>query len=207
MRFFSSHTIANSSKPPIQSQTQRPFMPLMIRPLPIQQSNETGTPNLPPVQYQNEPPKKVKWGEPTWFLLHTLSVKIKDADFYRIKHELLNRVYAICVNLPCPDCANHAKTYLDNINFNAIQTKEDFKKMLHAFHNEVNQRKGYPYFPYEQLNEKYSLAITVNIIRNFMVHFSDRNRSIKLLATDLHRTRLCASLKEWFNENITCFDP
>jgi hypothetical protein len=109
--------------------------------------------------------------------------------------------------LPCPDCANHAKTYLDGINFNTIQTKNDFKKLFHTFHNVVNQLKGYDFFPYERLDEKYSNAITTNIIQNFMIHFSDRNRSLKLLATDLHRQRLCESLKMWFNNNIMYFNP
>ena len=236
MRFFSSQTLANTNyyaqqppQPPQIQQTQqstlqlqrplqqpqqqpqqlpphqlRTFSPFQIKipmPPPVQ-PHQQGT----PVNYPNDPPKKVKWGEPTWFLLHTLSVKIKESEFMRIKHDLLNRIYAICVNLPCPDCANHSKFYLDNINFNAIQSKEDLKHMLHAFHNEVNKRKGYPYFPYEEVDEKYSKAITVNIIRNFMAHFSDRNRSIKLLATDLYRANLCNELKGWFNQNIMAFE-
>jgi len=178
-------------------------MNIIVRPLPQQLQ----TVQQPVVNITSDPPKKVKWGEPTWFLFHTLSVKIKESEFPKIRVDLLNQIYSICTNLPCPDCANHAKTYLDGINFNAIQTKDDFKKMLHTFHNEVNKRKGYAYFPYEQLNEKYSLAITSNIIQNFMTHFSDRNRSIKLLATDLFRARLCISLKEWFNQNIHLFAP
>jgi len=155
---------------------------------------------------QQNTPKKVKWGEPTWFLLHTLSIKVKESEFTNIRADLLNRIYAICTNLPCPDCANHAKIYLDGINFNTIQTKESLKMLLYTFHNSVNKRKGYPFFPYDKLDEKYSLAITNNIIRNFMVHFSDRNRSLKLIAGDLHRSQLCVLLKNWFNENISCFD-
>lgn len=149
---------------------------------------------------------KVKWGEPTWYLLHTLSIKIKDHEFAIIRKELLDTIYAICINLPCPDCANHAKAYLDSINFNTIQTKESLIKMLHHFHNTVNRRKGYAYFPYEEVNEKYSKAITVNIIRNFIAHFSDRNRTIKLLASDLYRANLCERLKLWFNENFHRFE-
>ena len=232
MRFFSSQTLANTNYyaqqqpqpqiqqpqhqqpqslqllqslplplPPHQLRTFSPFQIKIPMPPPVQPHQQEK-----PINHPNEPPKKVKWGEPTWFLLHTLSVKVKESEFQRIKHDLLNRIYAICVNLPCPDCANHAKFYLDNINFNAIQTKEDLKHMLHAFHNEVNKRKGYPYFPYEEVDEKYSKAITVNIIRNFMAHFSDRNRSIKLLATDLYRANLCNELKGWFNQNIVLFE-
>jgi len=200
MKFFSSQTIANTNSQTIgrtfympmkQVVTQQPVIPISEQP--IQQPVENA-------------PKKVKWGEPTWFLLHTLSVKVKESEFKRIRIELLNRIYAICINLPCPDCANHAKHYLDGINFNTIQTKEDLKLMLYNFHNAVNKKKGYSFFPYDQFNEKYSLAITNNMMRNFMVHFSDRNRSLKLLASDLHRTQLCESLKTWFNQEISCFE-
>ena len=197
MKLFSVQTIANKT----QTRNNTFLMPIMYtRPtiVPIEQ---------PVPQIVADPPKKVKWGEPTWYLFHTLSVKIKDAEFARIRTELLNNIYTICVNLPCPDCANHAKMYLDNVNFNAIQTKDDLKRLMHEFHNSVNKRKGYPYFPYDQIDEKYSLAVTNNIIVTFMYYFSDRNRSIKLLATDLHRSRLCIALKEWFNKNIQCFNP
>lgn len=197
MKFFSAQTMATTNTPQQRIMT----MPIRMSSLPqqIQQYQQ-------PIQQQTPSVGKVKWGEPTWFLFHTLSVKIKDSEFPKIRPSLLNHMYAICINLPCPDCANHAKAYLDGVNFNSIQTKEQFKRLFYSFHNEVNRRKGYPLFPYEELDEKYSKAITRNIILNFMAHFSDRNRSIKLLASDLYRQQLCKVLKEWFNENITVFD-
>jgi hypothetical protein len=198
MKFFSSQTIANTNN---QINGRIFYMP--IKPVILPQAVTTTISEKPHVE---NVPKKVKWGEPTWFLLHTLSVKVKESEFKNIRIDLLNRIYAICTNLPCPDCANHAQKYLDNINFNTIQTKEDLKMLLFIFHNHVNIKKGYPLFPYEKLDEKYSLAITNNIIKNFMVHFSDRNRSLKLLAGDLQRSQLCIILKNWFNEKITCFD-
>jgi hypothetical protein len=78
--------------------------------------------------------------------------------------------------------------------------------MLYIFHNIVNKRKGYPLFSYDQLDEKYSKAITMRIIQNFMIHFSDRSRSLKLLPTDLYRQRLYEQMKIWFNNNISAFD-
>lgn len=197
MKLFSVHAIANKNT----TNNNSYMMPIMYTKPVIHQIPES----LP--QAPVDPPKKVKWGEPIWYLFHTLSVKIRESEFQKIRTELLNHIYIICVNLPCPECANHAKLYLDNINFNAIQTKEDLKKMLHEFHNSVNKRKGYAFFPYEQVDQKYSLAITNNIIVSAMTHFSDRNRSIKLLASDLYRSRLCVMLKEWFNQNIHCFEP
>ena len=203
MNFFSIQTIASSNSTP-----KKIFMmPLRVNPVvPV-------VPVAPVVPVSVAPNTisssngKIKWGEPTWFLFHTLSVKIKDSEFGTIRMGLLNYMYAICINLPCPDCANHAKTYLDGVNFNNIQTKEQFKKLFYNFHNEVNKRKGYPFFPYDQIDEKYSKAITGNIIRNFMVHFSDRNRSLKLMPNDLYRQNLCKALKNWFNETITAFEP
>jgi len=202
---FSSQTIANTNSQIVNRQY---YMPIKQT---IRYNTVSQVYQQPQQQIQTQvppenPPKKVKWGEPTWFLLHTLSVKVKESEFKNIRIDLLNRIYAICINLPCPDCANHAKIYLDNINFNTIQTKEDLKVLLYNFHNDVNKKKGYPYFPYGELDEKYSAAITVNIIRNFMFHFSDRNRSLKLLAGDLQRSHLCGLLKKWFNEKISCFD-
>ena len=201
MRLYSSTTMASGNinqNPPIM------MMNMYRRPTP----NQNPTPN--PIHNPIPPSatvKKVKWGEPTWFLFHTLSVKLKESAFSAIREDLLNNTYAICCNLPCPDCANHAKIYLDGINFNTIQTKEDYKRMMFQFHNSVNKRKGYPQFNYADLEAKYSMAITKNIIQNFMVHFQDRNRSIKLIASDLHRAQLSIVLKKWFNSVIQSFDP
>ena len=199
MRLYSSSTIAskNTSSQPIM------FMSMKRTNIPPPKKEPINIPS------QNPPEQvyKVKWGPPIWFLFHTLSVKVKESDFSKIRTELLNNTYAICCNLPCPDCANHAKTYLDSINFNMIQTKEDYKRMMFQFHNVVNKRKGYPQFDYGELDAKYSLAITNNIIQNFMIHFQDRNRSIKLIASDLHRVQLSNVLKQWFNNIIQSFDP
>lgn len=160
-----------------------------------------------PVPVEEEPKKKMIWGAPIWYLFHTMAEKVKDDSFPSIRHEILNNIYAIAVNLPCPICSTHAKEYLDRINFNVIQTKNDLKNMLFQFHNEVNKRKGYNLFPLAELDEKYSKAVTVNIIQNFLIHFQDKHRSPKLIASDLQRTHIASKLKEWFLKNIGHFEP
>jgi len=203
LNIFSAQARATSNIPTQQIR----MMPMrMIMPRPLQQSSQQPLNPIPPPP-SNTTEKKVIWGEGIWNLLHTLSVKVKETDFLRIRVELLNHIYGICTNLPCPECSNHAKTYLDGINFNTIQTKVDLIKLLHAFHNDVNYRKGYPFFPYEQVEEKYSKAITGKILQVGMVYFSDRIRSKKLLASDLYKSRLTQELKNWFNTNINCFYP
>ena len=205
MNIFSLQTRANGVSSIPSSSSKNMFMSIQPRnmvfnsKLPSQIPPQIGipTPVIP----------KVKWGEPTWFLFHTLSVKVKDSEFQNIRQDLLNRIYAICTNLPCPTCSEHAKNYLNGINFNSIQTKDDLKKMLHTFHNSVNERKGYPIFPYEEFESKYSLAITNNIIINFMKYYSDRSHNIKLVAGDMIRFQLCDTLRVWFNKNIHMFNP
>ena len=155
----------------------------------------------------SDPPKKMLWGEPTWFLLHTLSHKIDDTKFQEIRPELLNIIFTICSNLPCPDCAEHAKMYLAQRQFlTTIQTKTDLKNAMFSFHNEVNKRKGMPIFQYAALDDKYSKAVTINIIYNFMNHFVKKSKSIRMIANDNYRERVATTLKQWFNSNIRYFD-
>jgi len=152
-------------------------------------------------------PKKMIWGEPIWFLFHTMAEKVKPDSFSIIRKELLDTIYAICKNLPCPTCAEHASTYLNGINFNNIKTKEELKQIFFEFHNEVNRKKGLPIFLYSDLDDKYSKAITVNIINNFMIRFKDKHKSIRMIANDFHRSNLVIVLKEWFTKNLQHFDP
>lgn len=160
---------------------------------------------IPIVQPEEPEKKRMIWGPAIWFLFHTLAEKVKEESFSSIRIELLNNIYSICVNLPCPMCSTHAKEFMDKINFNTIRTKEDLKHMLFQFHNNVNLRKNIALFPKEQLDEKYSKAVTINIIQNFIHHFSDRYRSPKLIANDLMRSRIVLILKEWFSKNLQHF--
>jgi hypothetical protein len=179
----------------------------------VTQKMATQPPSEPVAEKNIEEPKvekgkkkPMKWGQPTWFLFHTLAEKVKDEYFADIRVELLNIIYTICCNLPCPDCAKHATEYMNSINFNTIQTKQDLQLMLFNFHNEVNRRKKFPEFSIEKLNATYSLANTVNIIHNFMPYFEDRTGSMRLIADNLHRSRVALQLKAWFNKNITYFN-
>ena len=85
--------------------------------------------------------KEMLWGEPTWFLFHTLAEKIKEEEFLNLRFELLGYIKKICGNLPCPTCAQHATKYLNGVNFNTIQTKKDLQFMLFSFHNDINKKK------------------------------------------------------------------
>ena len=162
--------------------------------------------NEQPLVVPQNNPNKIRWGPPTWFLFHTLAHKIKDEYFSKIKTEFLTNIVTICRNLPCPKCADHATEYMSKLNLSAIQTKDDLKNMLFKFHNDVNVRTGAPLFEYNDLNDKYNSAITINIIQNFFVFFKDKSFNVTAIANSMHRDRITATLMVWFQNNIQYFD-
>ena len=173
----------------------------------VQVQVQTQSQSQAQLQAQVQPqPKKMKWGEPTWILFHTLAEKVKDEYFSQIRIDLLNTIYTICANLPCPDCAEHAIAYLNGINFKTIQTKEQLKYMLFSFHNTVNAKKEFTIFPISELDIKYSQMNLIQTIYTFMPFFQDKSKSIRMIANDFHRARVAEQLKIWFNTNIIYFD-
>lgn len=147
----------------------------------------------------------IKWGEPFWNLFHVLAEKIDEKYFHNIRTEILNVIYTICSNLPCPECTKHAVNYLNNINFNTIHTKEDLKVMLFNFHNNVNMRKQYPLFPRHILEEKYSCANTLNTVNMFLHEFSRKQKSFHLISDNMQRKQQQQYLHTWFQQNIHMF--
>ena len=131
--------------------------------------------------------------------------KVNENDFSKIRKSLLDTIYVICSNLPCPDCANHAKQYMDGINFDTIVSKDQLKNLLFQFHNSVNVRKGVPLFHRDQLDPLYSRGNLINIIQIFMGHFRDKHRSIRMIANDFHRSKIADKLQVWFQTNIQYF--
>ena len=164
------------------------------------------TNEIAPLELTKSAENKMTWGEPTWLLLHTLAEKVKDSYFYQIRVDLLNTIYSICSNLPCPMCAEHAIDYLKTSNFYKIATKNDLKMFLCIFHNVVNKKKNFPLFDINSLNDKYSAAATIPIIYNFLNHFQKRSKNLKMLANDMYRQRVINGIKQWFSTNIIYFD-
>ena len=190
-----SHSIAPS--PPISAYHSRP-------PVYMRNSAPVAPPPLPePVAPAKKP---MKWGEPTWFFFHTLAEKIKPEYFNESKEEVFEIIKLVCGTLPCPNCAQHAKEYMQKIHFQNIRTKEDLQIMLWNFHNEVNKRKGFAIFPIEKLSEKYSTAVTRKIIQFFLYHHEDKHASFRMIADDYYRSQISANLRVWFIKNIHIFE-
>lgn len=163
-------------------------------------------PNIINQVIKEDRPKTMKWGQPTWFFLHTMAHKVKPEYFPQIRREFLDIILKICNNLPCPDCATHATRYMQGVNFDTIVTKQHLIDLLFRFHNSVNIRKSYAQFDYSDLHAKYSSAITINIIHNFIQHFEQRMYSARVSAHNFHRGLAIVQIKQWLKTNIQCFD-
>lgn len=206
MLFTKPRAYNSTTKTPLQfTSTKRPIIEFPIH-VPTKVS-VVHTKSYEDTVQENRNNKKIKWGEPFWNLFHVMAEKVKDTEYPRIRAGLLNLVYVICSNLPCPDCTTHAMGYLNGVNFNTIRTKDDFKTLLYNFHNAVNARKSFPIFPRENLDSKYSCGNLIPIFEDFMKHFLKRNSgAFKLLADDLQRQHVGKVIKKWFQDNIKSFN-
>jgi hypothetical protein len=148
---------------------------------------------------------KTRWGPSIWFLFHTLAEKIKEEKFASLKDELLDIIKGICMNLPCPDCSNHATQYIQKLNYVSIKNKDDLKIFLFNFHNHVNIRKGIKIFSLDELKSKYPNSNTINIINNFISVYQYKNKNFNMIANEIQRQRQLDIFKLWIKQNIQSF--
>lgn len=153
----------------------------------------------------NNDSDKMPWGNPTWTLLHTMAANVSEANFFENRLEILNIIFAICTNLPCPVCSDHAKSNLNKIGFLRIRTKSDLIEILFNFHNEVNLSKGYTAFS-RALISKYASTNFRHILANFINAFNKSSGGGRYLAAEMFRSRLTVRLQNWFNKNVSMFE-
>lgn len=101
----------------------------------------------------------MSWGPSTWFFLHALCEKINESHYLLVKDALWNNIKELCANLPCPDCSQHATSYLSKIS--TPPTKIHLIHLMYLFHNDVNQRNGKPQFPAERLPQYRNIPLSL----------------------------------------------
>lgn len=148
---------------------------------------------------------RMRWGAPTWALFHTIPEKLSNKKFVENKTSIIQLITTICNNLPCPSCSQHATQYMRTVNFNAIHTVEDLKKMLYIFHNSVNERKKYAEFPYDGLSDKYANLDFNQVVNKFMFHFQQKVYAMNLIAQQISRQKQVVTVKKWFLDNMHLF--
>jgi hypothetical protein len=145
------------------------------------------------------------WGPNTWIFMHTLAAKIKEDSFPIIGINLITVIIRICNNLPCPECAQHAKEFWAKVKITNIKNKSDLINLLYVFHNSVNKRRKVPPFRYESL----SIYDNKNIIETYNAFsrtFNTRG-NLQLINDSFHRSLMISSLRTWMISNIKHFEP
>ena len=138
-----------------------------------------------------------EWGNITWYLFHGLAEKIKEDKFMENKNLLIKILKSVCQNLPCPDCSEHATKMLNNLNYEGIKNKEDFKKFIFKFHNIINTKLNKKLFTEEEL-VKYK-TINMSIIFNYFFKiYSIGNRSEKMMMFTAFKNVFISNLKRYF---------
>ncbi len=144
------------------------------------------------------------WGPSTWVFMHTLASKIKETSFPLIGPNLIMILVKICNNLPCPECAQHAKMFWANVKTANIKTKTDLINLIFVFHNMVNKRKQLPMFKYDNIGY-YNSKNVINTYNNFARNFNTKG-NLNLINESFHRNMMLSSLRTWMLTNITHFE-
>lgn len=142
------------------------------------------------------------WGTPTWYFFHTLAEQANEDFFQSNRNIFFNIFKRICSCLPCDECTQHATQYIKRINFNAIQTKEDFKQMLFTFHNTVNARTGKPQFTNFDMYKSFRLKQTYIYFKQEY----NRNRvNNRRFSDTMFRNILTKDIDKFLTENFHQF--
>lgn len=141
----------------------------------------------PKTNIVNSTPNTMSWGKPIWIFLHSVAANVNDDNFNLFKYEILQMIYMICTNLPCPTCSQHAQRYLSSVNFNSINSKQKLIEQLYLFHNSVNVRKNQPLYSESGLS-KYNNVNIHNVILDFFKAFSGTGSKLNIHSFDKQKT-------------------
>jgi hypothetical protein len=123
----------------------------------------------------------IKWGPPTWILMHTLieTIKKKNVNFNNIKIQLFNIIKNICLFSSCPVAWHNSRSFFDKADPNTLNNINDFKNFLYIFHNFINAKKNAPLFNYNNMNvyENYNITTAYN---NFVNVYVNNNIQINI---------------------------
>lgn len=144
-----------------------------------------------------------QWGPPTWIFMHTLAEKIKEESFPAIGQQVIIQIIQTCSNLPCPECASHAKLFWSKVKTGNIHSKNDLINLLFVFHNTVNIRRHIQPFKIENLSY-YKSKNLIQAFNHFAKNFNTYG-NMRLLTESFHRNRFLVSIRNWLMNNLHHF--
>lgn len=150
--------------------------------------------------------KKSVWGPCIWKTIHTLTVKIKDSEFNNQKKGLIDIIYRICTNLPCPMCSSHCRGLLRKYNVTHINTKEGLIKVMFKIHNDVNIRLKKSVFKYEELLSLYKSYNIRDVLNDYYNKTIESKFSEKMMLHNFHKMEFLKFFKNYVLKHIDYFE-
>lgn len=147
---------------------------------------------------------KREWGNATWYIIHTLSYKLKSSESDHVGH-LFKELVHISTNLPCPDCSQHAKMYINRTK-GVPKNQRELITYFWGMHNWVNNKLNNPQFSSKDFIEKYNLARTNNVIKHYISVISKNGRHDKAMLSTFNRGIMIQHFIKYINNNIHRFN-
>ena len=150
--------------------------------------------------------KKSVWGPIVWSALHSLTIHVKEESFTTIKDDLIDIIYKICLNLPCPSCASHATGLLKRYRLKQrVKTKQELIQIICTIHNDVNKRLKKTIIKLEDcihLHKNKSFKETQSL---YLSTQSNMQFGEKMMLHSFHRKLFLKSFKQFILKNKDCF--
>jgi hypothetical protein len=142
---------------------------------------------------------KSVWGPATWYLLHSMVLKIKDDAPKEAITDLKKLIRSITSNLPCPSCSAHATSHLSKLKFDSITSVEGLRHFMFHFHNNVNEMLKKPSLTYEEhiiMYDKMELTLVIQHYINVYNHMNSTN--VTMMLYSFHRKKTLNEVNAFF---------
>ena len=146
---------------------------------------------------------KSVWGPATWYLLHSMVLKINDDTNSETITDLKKLIRNITSNLPCPACSAHATSHLSKMKFDSITSVEGLRRFMFHFHNTVNEMLKKPTtLTYEQHIILFDTMDLRLVIRHFLNVYNNMNSTnVTMMLYSFHRKKTLNDVNTFFVKN------
>jgi hypothetical protein len=146
---------------------------------------------------------KSVWGPATWYLLHSMVLKINDDTNSETITDLKKLIRNITSNLPCPACSAHATSHLSKMKFDSITSVEGLRRFMFHFHNTVNEMLKKPTtLTYEQHIILFDTMDLRLVIRHFLNIYNNMNSTnVTMMLYSFHRKKTLNDVNTFFVKN------
>jgi len=150
---------------------------------------------------------KQEWGNVCWYLFHSLSFKLKDDKDHIVK-DLQSICHNIALNLPCPDCSEHANQTFNMAKNSGVRitNRDEMQRFWWQLHNLVNKRLRKPSMSFEDAQEIYSKARLFNIVNKFVEVFGRNIPGERNMMYTMSRRNTVRKLFDFIKDNQASFE-